>query len=90
MGNFFTKEIICDECTKQNIQPEYFEKQVICKTEDRDPTILIGDVPIIVRIDKYGKVLSDKPSKDIIGSYITKCTCSNNHVLNHKKIFYKS
>ncbi len=39
MGNFFTKEIICDECTKQNIQPEYFEKQVICKTEDRDPVL---------------------------------------------------
>ena len=84
MGNYLQKEIICNECKRQNIKPDFFQREIMCR-ESGDKTILIEILPIIEKIDKYGKILSDEPIKNMINVDIIKYTCSNNHVINFTK-----
>ncbi len=70
MGNYFQKEIICNECVNQNTQPKYFTKKCLYNDEE---AIL---VETIEKYDKYGNLLLPEKSPKKIIQY----TCSNNHV----------
>jgi len=72
MGNYFQKEIICDECKSQNIEPKYFTKKILSNDEE---AILIERIE---RYDKYGNIIIEPEKK--IPQKIIQYTCSNNHV----------
>jgi hypothetical protein len=85
MGNYLKKEIICNECQRQNIKPDFFFKEYRYKIKNNQ-AILIDYLPVIVKIDNYGKILSDKPI-NMIELDIIRCSCSNNHeVISYNKV----
>lgn len=85
MGNFFQKEIICDECHRQNIKPDFFQIEIEPKTM-HNQAILIDYLPIIIKIDKYSNTLENVPINNMNNMHIIKCTCSNNHLIKCHKI----
>jgi hypothetical protein len=75
MGNYFQKEIICDECKKQNIKPEYFTNKYLCNDEE---AILFEST---LKYDNFGnEIKSTKLQKNLL-----QYTCSNNHIFYYKK-----
>lgn len=75
MGNFFTNELQCDLCNKQNIEPLFFTKKYNNVDE-----ILIDRIPPSNKFDKYGNKLDN--SLNIKNSkYSCIFVCSNGHEL---------
>lgn len=74
MGNYFYKEIICNECKSKNIEPKYFTEKYLTYDEE---------LVLFERIDKFynSNTLSELNTEKNIIQY----TCSNNHVFYNIK-----
>lgn len=79
MGNFISNKIICDECKKTHIKPDFFEIKCIARRNSNNMNLQYEELDTIVKINKYGKTLSNEPIKNMVDIDIIGCTCSNNH-----------
>jgi hypothetical protein len=74
MGNLFTKEMKCDVCAKQQIEPKYFTRQYI--KDDSD--LLYSKLD---RYDKYGNEINENlQNKEYKRPYFY--VCSNGHKID--------